>query len=198
LRKAALRQRILAERDALAPASRQQLSAAITRRLEALSVVHEAKTVLAYASFGSEYDTSELLRNLLERRAILVLPKIDKAQRKLQLFEVRDLDQDTKPGVWGIREPSVARCRPAIAGEIQLVVVPGVAFDRGGNRLGYGGGYYDRLLASFAHTPALLAPAFALQVVEEVAHEENDVPVHAIVTESEVISVELGSEWHDG
>jgi 5-formyltetrahydrofolate cyclo-ligase len=182
--KAALRREILARRDALAPAARARLSAAALARVAALEAFRRARVVLGYASFGSELDTRPFLRGVLADGRTLVLPRVERAARRLALHQVRDLEVDLQPGAWGIPEPTPARCRAAAADEIDFVLVPGVVFDKGGGRVGYGGGYYDRLLATWPDpAPLLVAAAFELQVVEAVPTLATDRRVDLVVTE---------------
>ena len=183
--KADLRRRILAQRDALDPETHARLSAAIFDRIGAMPVVRAAHGVLAYVSFGSEPLTLPFLRAVLESGRTLALPRIDRATRQLALYRVDDLDEQLEPGPWGILEPMPLRCRPAEAGELDLVLMPGVAFDPRGGRVGYGAGYYDRLLAGWpAPRPGLVAGAFDLQVVPEVPVLPDDHRVDHVVTES--------------
>ena len=140
--------------------------------------------MLAYLSFGHELSTAGLIIGLQERGRALVLPRIDRAAHRLELYRVRDTTIDTVPGVWGIREPDPSRCPPADLDEIELIVVPGVAFTPMGERLGYGGGYYDELLARWQRPPPRIAPAFDLQVVGELPTTPHDQPVDVIVTQS--------------
>jgi len=101
---------------------------------------------------------------------------------------VQDLRHDVAPGVWGIREPVVERCiKEDALGTVGFILLPGVAFTREGGRLGYGGGFYDKLLARIPHRPALVAGAFALQVVQEIPLESTDRKVEWLVTEVETI-----------
>jgi 5-formyltetrahydrofolate cyclo-ligase len=182
--KAALRREILARRDALAPAVRTRLSAAATARVVSLGAFRRARVTLAYASFGSEVDTRPLLRHVLDGGRLLVLPRIQRAERRLALHQVRDLDTDLQPGPWGILEPSPDRCRPVTAREIDFVLVPGVVFDPDGGRIGYGAGYYDRLLAVWPEpAPPVVAAAFELQIVPAVPVLPTDHRVDLVVTE---------------
>jgi 5-formyltetrahydrofolate cyclo-ligase len=94
-------------------------------------------------------------------------------------------------GLWGIREPVVERCeRINSLNEVEFALLPGVAFTRSGARLGYGGGFYDKLLAGLGGEPrpALAAAAFALQIVERIPLETTDVKVEWIITEHETIA----------
>jgi 5-formyltetrahydrofolate cyclo-ligase len=183
--KAELRRRILEQRDGLPADRRARASAAITARLAGLPAFGAARTVLAYASFGSEVDTGPLLRAVLAAGKALVLPRVNRASRMLDLYRVDDPAGQLEPGTWGIPEPRPATCPPAALGEVELVVVPGVAFDVRGGRLGYGAGYYDRLLRGLAAgAPPLVAGAFDVQVVPEVPMDAHDRRLDRVVTES--------------
>jgi 5-formyltetrahydrofolate cyclo-ligase len=180
-----LRQAVLARREAVDPALRACLSAVVLAKVAGLDAFHRARGVLAYASFGSELDTRPFLHEVLASGRLLVLPRVERAARRLALHEVRDLDADLGPGTWGIPEPVPARCRPVEPGEIDFVLVPGVVFDPAGGRLGYGGGYYDRLLAAWPPpAPLLVAAAFELQVVPAVPALPSDRRVDLVITES--------------
>jgi 5-formyltetrahydrofolate cyclo-ligase len=189
-RKAALRRRVLAARDALPPGMRARLSAAIFARVAALEAFRGAPVVLAYASIGSEPDTGAFLDAVLAGGRELVLPRVDRARRRLELHRVADLAADLRPGVWGIAEPDPARCPPATLGAIAFALVPGVAFDRHGGRLGHGAGYYDRLLGGWPAPPPLVAAAFGVQVVDEVPMGPGDRRVDRVVTDSDTYAGE--------
>jgi 5-formyltetrahydrofolate cyclo-ligase len=180
--KRALRRAVLAERDALSGTERAARSEAIVDRLLGLEEATGAGAVLAFWSFGSEVDTAPLLDRLRSRGTTVALP--------------RTHDGDIVPVIWtpgssmtetsfGSREPTDGRVLQAR--ELDLIVVPGVAFDRSCHRVGYGGGFYDRLLASARDGTAAVAIAFGMQVVEEVPTGPLDRPVDAIVTEGDVI-----------
>jgi len=182
--KQALRKDILSQRAALDHAERFRLSQAITASLLSLPEFGCARCVLAYLSFGSEFDTNEFVRALQSRGCALVLPRINLARRKLSLHRVDDPERETVPGVWGIREPDPQRCPQAVLSEIDAVLVPGVAFTPGGGRLGYGGGFYDALIRDWRSHAPLIAPAFELQVVRELPLGPDDQPIDALVTEA--------------
>jgi 5-formyltetrahydrofolate cyclo-ligase len=186
--KAALRRLILARRDRLSAEGRLAAGAAITRHLLDLSTFRAAKVVLAYLSFGSEYDTGGFVDTLLTQGKRLVLPRVDRANRCLQLFQVTDPKAHTAAGTWGIREPVPERSLPARREEASFVLVPGVAFTAFGDRLGYGGGFYDRLLADWPDRPPLFAAAFTLQVVEVLPMGPSDVRLDAVVTEEGLLT----------
>lgn len=181
-----LRTRLLSQRAALDRAEHARLSQLISARLLNLPELERARSVLAYLSFGSEFDTGEFLRTWQARGRVLVLPRIDLARRVLTLHRVTDPEADTVPGVWGIREPDPQRCPSADRVDIDAVLVPGVAFTAAGGRLGYGGGFYDRLLRGWPGRVPLIGPAFELQVVDEVPLGPDDEPIDTVVTEARV------------
>jgi len=181
--KAAIRRRVLAARDALDRDTRIRLSAAIFAKIADLDAFRRAATVAAYSSFGSEPVTAPFLETVLALDKALVLPRIRRETRRLDLHRVRDLDSELEPGVWGIREPNPATCPPVPLRAIDFLLVPGVAFDIRGGRMGYGGGYYDRLMAECDHGPALIAAAFEVQIVAEVPMGPGDRRVDRVITE---------------
>ncbi len=183
--KAALRREIIQRRDALDASTRAAASARITDQILSLPCYQRARCVLAYASMGSEFDTTALLSHIMTEKK-LALPTVDRTHRELQLFFISDLVRDLRPGVWGIREPHPDRCTPAQPDDIDLVLAPGVAFTRHGERLGYGAGYYDRLIARFAPRPAIVAAAFNAQIAPDVPVGTTDQPVDIVVTETAI------------
>ena len=125
------------------------------------------------------------MRHVLDDGKVLILPKV--GSDGLGLYEVRDTDRDLVPGTWGIREPIPDRCPLADPQDVDFALVPGLAFDRRGRRLGYGGGFYDRLISgALSEDTPLVSGAFEVQMVEEVPVGPSDMPVHAVVTEEGV------------
>lgn len=181
-RRARLRRQVLEQRLAL-PAHRvAELSERVRAHLLSHPAWRASRAVLAYASFRQEVDTLPLLAAALSQRKELILPRVDRRRKRLDLLRVSDPGADLQPGYQGIPEPDPARCPPVDAGRIDLVLVPGVVFDRRGFRLGYGGGYYDRLLASLPGA-VRVGLAFSLQVVDEIPALAHDLPVDILVTE---------------
>ena len=183
-----IRKAILAQREQLPAETRAAHSAAITARLLQLPEYRQANTVLGYMNFGAEFASSLWVERALAEGKRLALPKVSRHTNHLDLYWVDDPENQLAVGLWGIREPVVERCeRVNDTSEIEFVLLPGVAFTRDGARLGYGGGYYDKLLVGMARRPALVAAAFALQIVEALPQEANDVKVEWVVTEQETV-----------
>ena len=181
--KRALRKSIIAKRDMLPGAVRAALSLAITNKIIGLDAYRMAQVVLAYMNFGSEFETGGFVRQVLEDGKALLLPKLRKDRSGLDLHLVTDLEDGLEAGVWGIREPRGGDSIEDFS-LIDFILVPGVAFSGDGARLGYGGGFYDRLLVSKRIDAASIAAAFSLQMVDAIPLEGNDIPVDAIITEA--------------
>jgi len=180
--KKALRERILKQRDELSPATRLDHSRIISEKLLALPAYRAAGLVSAYASIGSEFDTAGIVAAILGSGKRLLLPRINRAARMLELRLVGDPAAELVPGVWGIREPS-ERCPMVPAEEVEFILVPGVAFTATGARLGYGGGFYDRLLVGLQSKVPRVAAAFDLQVFDSIPTGPHDQHEHRVVTE---------------
>lgn len=189
--KADLRTRLSAMRNGMTRENRQRASDAITLKILALDTYRAARTVMAYMTFGSEFLTDRFIRNTLDESKVLVLPRLDRVGNELQLYAVGDLDTELTAGPWGIREPQPDVCPPVAIADVDLVLVPGVGFTARGDRLGYGRGYYDRVLAHRDPRTALVAAAFAIQVVDAIPVAGYDVPIDMIITEAETYCCRL-------
>jgi 5-formyltetrahydrofolate cyclo-ligase len=172
-----------------------RLSRAVVGAICDLTEYRRAQTVLGYLNFGSELVAELWVQKALADGKRVLLPRVNRASKHLDIYKVQDLHQDVAPGAWGIREPVVDRCiKEEALGTVDFILLPGVAFTREGVRLGYGGGFYDKLLAQMPHQPTLVAGAFALQVVQEIPRENTDRNVGWLVTEDETIRCNLGRE----
>lgn len=180
--KRALRREILAERDRLPGADRSAMSASIAERLLAMEELRHARTVMAFWSFGSEVDTLGLLERLRAAGKRVALPRIEERDVVPVAYATGDPLSETP---FGAREPVAGRVLDP--SELDVVVVPGVAFDRDGGRVGYGAGFYDRLLEKVRKDAFAAAVAFGVQIVERVPVGGTDRRVDAVVTEREVI-----------
>ena len=185
-----LRWQIKARLDRLGGEQRKQSSRQISARLQQLVEFHQAFNIMAFASFGQEVETGAICQAILAQGKQLVLPRMQKEVdvsgcliHYLQLYTVQDM-ADTCPGPWGIPEPHPRRCALTEHAVIDLILMPGLAFDQQGGRLGYGRGYYDRLLSKWGGAlPPLVALAFEAQLVPVVACDAHDKRVDAVLTE---------------
>ena len=175
--KAELRSTIRAALENISPAVRAVESIELCDRLEAQ--LRSARTILFFAPLADELDVWPLLENFLAVGKTCALPFFDTATKDYSARRVQDLTADISTGYFGIREP-VSSC-PAIPLEkFDLILVPGVAFDWNGNRLGRGRGFYDRLLAKTSGLKC--GVGYNFQLVGKVPAEPHDVKVNFIVT----------------
>ena len=185
--KRTLRESLTAARDALPAALRARSSRSIADRITALPAWRAARVMLLTLPFRSEWDARLVIRDALAAGKTVGAPRVDPSTRMLRALAIEDLDRDVEAGYRGIPEPRADR--PAIPlAEIDWVLVPGIAFDPAGKRLGYGGGYYDRLLPLLPPTTERVAGAFEAQIVERVPAARHDISVDCIVTERRMLA----------
>ena len=181
--KAGLRALMRTARVELGPAARAVASADVCAVLEELPELDGLGPFLLYAAFGDELNLDPLIAALLARGAAVCLPRVD--SETLAAFRIDGL-ADLAQGWRGVREPPPDA--PEVPVEaLRALVVPGLAFDPAGKRLGYGGGHFDRLLARLPDDTPVIGAAFDVQVVPQLPVEGHDRAVHAVVTESRII-----------
>ena len=161
---------------------RDAWSLAIAEHVMGLEETANARSAMVFWSFGSEVDTAPLIERLVAASKAVALPRIEGPDIEPVAFVPGDPTTGTS---FGAMEPAGGRVLDP--SELDLIVVPGVAFDRSGNRLGYGAGYYDRFLPRTRAGVPAVAIGFTLQMVPEIPTGPTDRPVDAIVTEAEVI-----------
>ena len=184
--KGEIRKRVLQARNAMTAEEIAAGSRTIVKRLVELEEILRASTLMVYLAFGSEVLTDGLILWAWDEGKRVVVPLCRPASREMTACRIDGFDE-LERGHYGIREPKAGAIRPVPPGEIGAVVVPAVAFDRQGYRVGYGGGYYDRFLPG-ARQAARIGVAFACQIVPAVPVGPHDVTVDRIVTEEEIIS----------
>ena len=185
--KRALRARVLSQRDRLAPEARDAASRSIAAALAERADFRGARTVLLTLPFGSEWDTRPLLAEALAKGKAVAMPRVNLERRMLDTCVIRDPGVDVALGYRSIPEPR-AHCEVIDPTAIDWALVPGVAFDAAGRRLGYGGGYYDRLLPLMRPDAPRIAGAFDVQIVERVPAAPHDLRVDTVVTPTRVLA----------
>lgn len=140
-----------------------------------------SKTVLFYASFSGEVETFGAMRQALEMGKRIGLPAVDVKTKKMFPKLVTNLEDDLEYGPYKIKQPKGDSTKEIDLSQIDLVLVPGLAFDRNGYRLGRGAGYYDRFLESLPHIPHI-GLAFDFQVLDRLPLEPHDQPVTKVIS----------------
>lgn len=144
-----------------------------------------SNTVFVYVSAGNEVRTFEIIEKAVNTGKRVCVPRVVPGV-KMEAVPISNIDQDLQMGFFNIMEPK-QHLLPVDEKEIDLVIVPGLVFDRNGYRIGYGGGYYDKYLARIAEHCRTIGIAFDFQVVNELPVEEHDMKVMAVITENDLI-----------
>jgi 5-formyltetrahydrofolate cyclo-ligase len=183
LRKQTIRQRIEQQRRNLPKEWIAARSAEIITRVTSLPEFQMARTVHTYVAWRSEVDNHALIKEMLQGDRRVVVPVVDLATRTLRHSQIEQFE-DLASGTFGILEPPPERVQPVPISEIDLIIVPGIAFDRSGNRIGFGGGYYDDFLRQ---TRAVkIGLCFQFQVIDQIPTRVQDERVDILVTEKRV------------
>ncbi len=178
-----LREKLKNQREGLSKTDCRERSSLILENLVSMPEFFRAEVVHTYiSSKKNEVDTHELIRMLLKQKKRVVVPIGDKATKQMKHSELFSLSE-LVGGAYGILEPRMYR--PVSVSEMQVIIVPALAVDRKGNRLGFGAGFYDRFLYNIKLP--VISLVYEFQLVNEVPQEPTDVPVSFVVTENEII-----------
>jgi len=183
--KNAIRRKILDIRKSLSAIEILKKSNRVIENLSSVDDFSGAEVIMTYISFGTEVNTHGLIRSLIGKKTVIVPVVTDKERGEMILSELMDW-KELSSGAYGILEPREVRERDA--GEVDVFIVPGIAFDKKGNRIGYGGGYYDRLLNKVKGKKVGIAYDF--QILDSIPAEGHDAGVDMIVTDRNIIRAE--------
>jgi len=161
---------------------KSEKSAIIKDRLFNEEVFKKAKLVMFYVSLKDEVDTLSIIDEALKTGKRVCVPVILKEEKRLIAGEIKDRISDLESRHFGIYQPKHGRVKKVPLEDIDLVVVPGVAFDKNNMRLGRGHGYYDRFLCGLPKRTKTIGLAFDFQVVENLPQDPHDIPVSKIIT----------------
>ena len=166
-KKKKIREELIKRLRAYKEEERLKKSSVIGRKLFALKDFIEAKTILFYLSFDGEVDTQGMIKDSIKQGKRVAVPAIQKEHKKIIPSLVEELDSELKTGPYGVRHPKDEHLRPVALERLDLVIVPGLAFDEAGNRLGRGMGYYDRFLSQLPKHVPTIGLAFDFQIIPD-------------------------------
>ena len=187
LTKVQLRESCLARRAALTMAERRQMSAAIAKHMCAMPVFRDSQTVMLYMALPQEVETAAILAASRRQGKRVTVPVVKPCGLAAAALPTGQLQ--FRPGPFGILEPAVSAAIMSPE-DIDCVMVPGIAFDRRGARLGFGKGYYDRFLCRLPAATHVCGLAFSLQIVQHVPDLPHDIRMQSLVTEQGVLLCE--------
>jgi len=184
-----IRKEVLHLRNLINQETKKYKDRKINELLTGLPEFMQSHTVLLYASFRSEVETTGLIEHCLTVGKVTVLPKVDSSLSQLRLYEIKDI-KEICLGYFGIPEPDVSEHRSMKAEDMDLIIVPGVAFDKNCKRLGYGKGFYDKLLSEVRiQKPEvrIIGLAYEEQIMESIPYESHDIRMDKIITDKRII-----------
>ena len=165
----------------------EQKTRTVEGRLFEFANFMEARIALMYINHDNEVDTRGMLERCFKYNKIIVLPVFDSKQNKVTMLKVDNLDTDLKSGSRGILEPDPQQCKVVPIDSLDIAIIPGIAFDEKGGRIGSGDGYYDRMIPKLPVTTRKVALAFECQIFPQIPMESHDRYVDIIITEKRVI-----------
>ena len=177
-----LRAETLHKRDSIPANVRTELSQQIVNRSINWIEMNRVDAILIYLSMRSEVETGGLLDYLLTQNKIALAPVMDTKRQSLTPHRITDPKKDLVLHPYGMYQPDQATCPPLPLEQVDLILVPGVAFDLKGYRIGYGAGFYDRFLPQCPQA-VWLGLAYEAQIVTNTFPHPWDVPLHQILTE---------------
>lgn len=181
-----LREELLKVRGSLSQEEAKTKSKEIIKNLLQFKLFTDSNKILFYHPKGKEVDLRELISFSLKENKKVFLPKTNRGDFSMKVQQIRDLNSELELGEYGIKEPK-ANCPEFPKEKLDLVLVPGVAFDCSGNRLGQGRGYYDQFLKDL--TAIKVGIGYEFQIVKAIEAQKHDVPVDYIITEKNIIEV---------
>lgn len=188
--KEAIRRVFLKKRRTMKEEDVIKYSEDIISQLTNSQVFKESKKIMIYLSFNNEVDTYKLMEYCLNNGKRVIVPYCIKKERKMIPSEVKNPDTELKLNSFGYREPDIESLREVKIEDIDLVIVPGVVFDEAGNRIGFGGGYYDRFLTRLKNTTMTMAICYDYQIIDRVPVDKLDIPVKCIITNKRIINIQ--------
>ncbi len=184
-----LRQKMLALRLNQIPLTKKRKSLLVSKNLFSLSCYSESRNIMVYFDFKGEINTGLIIQEALKEGKKVLFPDIIPKTRKLNVFELRNFKKGFKKGYFGIPEPVQMSKRVFPYSKIDIVLVPGIAFDYKGFRIGFGGGYYDRFLRLLPKRAIKVGLAYDWQLVQRVSHEKHDICLDLLVTNEQIVII---------
>lgn len=173
--------------DLLSAAELSKKTKKIENRLFEFANFLEAKISLLYMNTHYEVKTQKMITRCFDYNKMVVLPAFNPEKREMTLMKIEDYENDLTLGPREVLEPNPSRCKPVPIESIDIAIIPGIAFDEKGGRIGTGKGYYDKLIPRLSITTRKVALALECQLIQQVPMESHDKHVDIIITEERII-----------
>lgn len=181
LRKKNLRKEILEKLHNISKSEKERKVEDLKEKLFSLEEFKKAKCVMFYVSKHYEVNTHKMIDESIAMGKKVVVPITLKEEKMLSPSELKDRKKDLIEGHYGVHQPHEKHIRPVALEKVDLILVPAIAFDKSGHRLGHGGGYYDRFLSKAPPGIFTVGVAFDFQVVDELPKHDTDIPVDKVL-----------------
>ena len=188
MNKEEIRRKILKKRLSLSSEDIRDKSRQVFLNLAETVEYRNSQNIMFYVATRSEVQTEEMIKMSIKMGKNVFVPIILPECLNLAPSKIFDFDSELEKGKKGILEPKKEYYRLFPPEDIDLIIIPGVAFDFNGNRIGRGFGYYDNFLRKVRPSAKIIALAFEMQVVKKIPNDINDIPVHKIITEKRIIN----------
>lgn len=184
-----IREAILHEKMKFSETAVKEKSLAIFNTLRETDFYKNADNIMAYIPLENENEvpTELIIDDFFDRGKRVFIPLTVHKTKGLIVSELKDIERDLEVGNFGVLEPKKEAIRPVEPAVLDIVIVPGVAFDRRGYRIGHGAGYYDRFLPKLSGDTVTVSLAFDMQLIDKVPTEHHDIAVEYIITEKQFI-----------
>ena len=182
-----LRKNILIERKNMRIEDVTDFSNKIIDTIKELPEFKNSKNIMLYLSFNNEVNTYPLVKWCLDNDKTVIAPYCVQRSKEIVPYKITNLSNDLIKSTFGVMEPNHNLLEKVNIEDIDLILVPGVAFDEHCNRIGFGAGYYDRFLCKKSKNTPAIGMAYNYQIIDKVPTDEYDVPLDFIITEKRVI-----------
>lgn len=185
LNKKEIRKSIIKNRDLIDANVKQEMDDSIFEKFINSNFYKCADVIFTFVSFASEVDTKKIIEYAIKDKKTVCVPKVISKDEGFIIYKINGL-MDLEEGFYGILEPKNT-CEIIDYESIDFILMPGVAFDKFGGRIGYGGGFYDRYLSSLKRDIPKIAIAYDLQIVDKIPMTGLDIYIDGLITEKEII-----------
>ncbi len=185
--KIAIRKMIVQKREELGGLEKEEKNIAIAQRLFGMDEFKKSKTIFCFLSTSFEVQTERIIRESLRLGKQVLVPLLEPGGENLKASRIPSMDIDFVIGEYGVRQPAPKFRNIVPFANIDFVVVPGLAFDNFGNRIGYGGGFYDKFFKKITRDVSRVAVSYDFQLFNLVPHSHSDEPVHFLITETKAL-----------
>jgi len=181
-----IRQNILNKRKKVNTLDKKKWNTLIYNKVINFKYYINSKKIFTFVSYNNEVDTYRLINYSIKNNKKVYVPKINNIKDKMEVYEINTFS-DLEIGKYGILEPK-RNCKKIEKPDMELVIVPGIAFDYDGNRIGYGKGYYDKFFKENNTNFKKVALAYDFQILKKIPHNVNDVKVNYIISNKQILN----------